>query len=103
MALIHHGRARSETTRHIDIKHFYVKNYVDRGQITVQYKCTEEMLADFFTKPLASERFIWLRNKIMGQQPEEWILEQAEEATQERTADDYVWDEEPRGAMEYKE
>ena len=66
MSLIHHGRARSETTRHIDIKYYYAKDYVDRGQLTVLHKSTGEMIADFFTKPLQGEHFLSQRDCIMG-------------------------------------
>ena len=74
MSLINHGRARSESTRHIDIKYFYVKDHVDRGKMVVQQKPTEQMIADFFTKPLAGERFIMLRNIIMGQDTDEDVF-----------------------------
>jgi hypothetical protein len=66
MSLISHGRARSEATRHIDIKYYYVKDYVDRQQMEVQHRATEHMIADFFTKPLGPGRFIALRDILMG-------------------------------------
>ena len=42
--------------------------------MVVQQKPTEQMIADFFTKPLAGERFIMLRNIIMGQDTDEDVF-----------------------------
>ena len=39
-------------SRHIDIRYFFVKDQIDQGHLTVEYCPTEQMLADFFTKPL---------------------------------------------------
>ena len=79
MSLISHGRARSEATRHIDIKYYYVKDYVDRQQMEVQHRATEHMIADFFTKPLGPGRFIALRDILMGVYAEDDEVRYAEE------------------------
>ena len=96
MSLINHGRARSESTRHIDIKYFYVKDYVERGRLVVQQKPTELMIADFFTKPLHGERFVWLRNIIMGadEVPEQHEAVEVAEPREMRGAD---WGREYKG------
>ena len=57
----HHQR-----TKYIERRHFYVREAVERGEIRVPFVCTHDNLADFFTKPLASKRFLQLRDIIMN-------------------------------------
>ena len=57
----HHQR-----TKHIERRHFYVREAVERGEIRVPFVRTDDNLADFFTKPLASKRFFQLRDTIMN-------------------------------------
>jgi len=64
--LIEAGRALSETTRHINIKFFYVHEYVTNGTMTVQHCKSENMRADGFTKPLQGQAFIDFRNYVLG-------------------------------------
>jgi hypothetical protein len=66
IALAEKGRSTSTRTRHIAIRYFFVKDNIERKDIEVQYKPTEEMLADFFTKPLQGETFRRLRDSIMN-------------------------------------
>ena len=53
-------------SRHIDIRYFFVKDRVDSGNMEIQYCPTEEMLADFFSKPLQGKLFRKFRDLIMG-------------------------------------
>lgn len=53
-------------SRHVDIRYFFVKDRVDKGEVTIEYCPTTEMLADFFTKPLQGALYHKLRNVIMG-------------------------------------
>ena len=53
-------------TRHFDIKLFYVTNLVERKEVTIEYCPTEEMMADFFTKPLVGSKFGKEKKKIMN-------------------------------------
>mmetsp|Transcript_19868 Transcript_19868/g.22531 ORF Transcript_19868/g.22531 Transcript_19868/m.22531 type:complete len:213 (-) Transcript_19868:60-698(-) len=53
-------------SRHIHIKYFFVKDRIDNGEISIEYCPTEEMLADFFTKPLQGALFRKFRAVIMG-------------------------------------
>ena len=36
----------------MDVRYFYVKDHVDRGEIRIAHCPTEKMVGDFFTKPL---------------------------------------------------
>ncbi len=51
---------------HIDIRYFFVKDRVDKKELTISYCPTEAMLADFFTKPLQGSLFKLFRSVIMG-------------------------------------
>ena len=53
-------------SRHIDIRYFFIKDLVDRGVVNVEYCPTEQMLADFMTKPLQGAKFLVFREKILG-------------------------------------
>ena len=47
------GKASSgKRTRHIEIRYYFVTDRIAGGDLRVDYCPTENMLADFFTKPL---------------------------------------------------
>ena len=50
----------------MDIRYFYVTEQVGRKAIHVTHCPTEEMVRDFFTKPLQGSLFLEMRNYIMG-------------------------------------
>ena len=62
------GKASStKRTRHINIRYFLVTDKIKRGDISSVEHCpTEEMIADYFTKPLQGSLFKKFRNAIMG-------------------------------------
>ena len=56
-------------SRHIHIRHFFVKDRVDKKEIKVEYCPTSIMLADFFTKPLQGALYQKFRDVLMGYKP----------------------------------
>ena len=54
------------SSRHFDIRYFFVKDRVDKGEVKVEYCPTELMLSDFFTKPLRGSLFKKFRDIVMG-------------------------------------
>ena len=58
-------RSCTGNSRYIHIRHFFVKDIVDKKKIQILYCPTEKILADFFTKPLQGELFRVFRNIIM--------------------------------------
>jgi hypothetical protein len=67
MKLEQNGRASaSKRTRHFNIKYFYITDLIKRGEIKEEYCPTDEMLADFMTKPVVGTKFIEFRNKILN-------------------------------------
>ena len=61
------GRQSStKRTKHIDIRYFYVGDHLQNKSLSLHHCPTDEMLADYFTKPLQGSLFVRLRNHIMG-------------------------------------
>ena len=51
-------------TKHIDIRHHYIRDLVDDKVITLEHVDTEEQIADIFTKALDANQFEKLRGKL---------------------------------------
>jgi hypothetical protein len=67
MKLAENGKESSgKRTRHFDIKYFYVTDLVDRKEVKVEYCSTDEMIADYMTKPLVGGKFKLFRDLIMN-------------------------------------
>jgi hypothetical protein len=56
----------SQRTKHIDVRHHYIRDKISDGTVYLEYLSTEDMLADFFTKSLDGSRFEYLRGQFMG-------------------------------------
>jgi KUP system potassium uptake protein len=59
-------KSRGPNSRHIDIRYFFIKDRLEAGNFKVTYCPTEQMLADFFTKPLQGGLFRKLKEVVMG-------------------------------------
>eukprot|EP00965_Chrysotila_dentata_P072226 2387174-Pleurochrysis_carterae.AAC.1 len=57
----HHAR-----TKHIDRRHFFVRECAETLEITVRFVQSAKNMADFFTKPLLPRQFFPLRDLIMN-------------------------------------
>ena len=53
---VHHSR-----TKHIDIRHHFLRDHVEKGNIALDHCRTEDQIADIFTKALNREQFENLR------------------------------------------
>ena len=60
----HHDR-----TKHIERRHFYVRELVEEMRIVVPYVKTADNIADFFTKSLSPKMFFPMRDSIMNVSP----------------------------------
>ena len=59
-----------ERTKHIERRHFWIRELVENGQLVVPLVKTDDNLSDFFTKPLEPTKFISMRNHIMNYEHE---------------------------------
>ena len=66
MALANNGRSTSDRTRHINIRYFFIKQYLDNGIMTLQHCPATDMIADILTKPLQGNEFERLRDLLLG-------------------------------------
>jgi hypothetical protein len=66
MSLLALGRSGGERTRHIDIRYFWMKDRVNRGEATIVHKGTEELYANVLTKPLQGSQFVYERGCLTG-------------------------------------
>ena len=57
--LIQHSR-----TKHIDIKHHFIRDHVLKGDIELEFVSTSKQLADILTKPLNEKTFISIRRRL---------------------------------------
>ena len=55
--------------KHIERRHFFVRECVENFQLVVPYVNTHANDADFFTKPLSSKIFYDMRDRIMNVSP----------------------------------
>ena len=70
MLLANNGkRSSGKKTRHIEIRYFFITDNIQKGNASVKYCPTEDMIADFFTKPLQGSLFRKLRALIMNYYP----------------------------------
>eukprot|EP00252_Welwitschia_mirabilis_P001835 TRINITY_DN11789_c0_g1_i1.p1 TRINITY_DN11789_c0_g1~~TRINITY_DN11789_c0_g1_i1.p1 ORF type:complete len:135 (-),score=21.87 TRINITY_DN11789_c0_g1_i1:11-415(-) len=54
---VHYNR-----TRHIETRHHFIRELVRKGEI--EYYSTNDQLADLFTKPLQTKKFMYLRELL---------------------------------------
>jgi hypothetical protein len=51
-------------TKHIDIRHHFLRDHLQRVDIDIYHISTENQLANIFTKPLDEKRFCRLRSEL---------------------------------------
>ena len=51
-------------TKHIDIRHHFLRDHEAKGDIAIHHVSTKKQLADIFTKPLDESRFCALRSEL---------------------------------------
>ena len=64
------GSATAARTRHINIRYFWITDYVERGEMCLEYMPTGDMIADGLTKPLQGEEFLRMRRLLLNSLPD---------------------------------
>jgi hypothetical protein len=63
--LLHKSHGDSQRSRHINIRFFFVKDLIDRGEVVVEHLGTDSMRADHLTKALVGEKFREMSKSLM--------------------------------------
>jgi hypothetical protein len=67
MLLENNGKmSSSKRTRHLEIRYFFVTDNVAKKHLRIEYCPTDDMIADFFTKPLQGAKFRRFRAMILN-------------------------------------
>jgi hypothetical protein len=66
IVLAEKGKSTTNRTRHINIRYFFVKDRIESNDIKIVYTRTENMVADFFSKPLQGSLFEKFRDIILN-------------------------------------
>jgi hypothetical protein len=66
IALALNGGPTSERSRHIRSRFFFIKQFINSGEMTLNYCPTELMIADILTKPLKGEMSLKMRDLLLG-------------------------------------
>jgi hypothetical protein len=51
--------------KHLEVRHNFLRDHVEKGDIEMRYIDTAGQLADIFTKPLDASRFAALQGKLV--------------------------------------
>jgi hypothetical protein len=54
----------SQRTKHIDIKHHFIRDHMEKGDVLLRYLPTDDMTADILTKPLDKVKFGKFREQL---------------------------------------
>ena len=66
ISMANNGKSNSDRTKHIKIKYFFIKQYIDSKEVKVTYCPTLNMIADILTKPIQGSQFYYLRDILLG-------------------------------------
>ena len=66
LAMLEKGQATGPTSRHINIRYFWLTDRISTGEVEVRYMETEAMTADALTKPLQGHLFYKHRTTLLN-------------------------------------
>ena len=58
--------SRGKRSKHIAVRYFFIKDRVDSGEVDIRWCQSDDMVGDFFTKPLHGPQFIKFRRIILN-------------------------------------
>ena len=61
---IAHNLMQHSRTKHIEVRHHFIRDHVANGDINLKHVHTDKQLADIFTKPLDENVFCCLRGEL---------------------------------------
>jgi hypothetical protein len=64
IALAHNRKQNHGRTKHINIRHHFIREHVEDGTFIITHMSTKTMIADTLTKALGKEMFVWCREAM---------------------------------------
>ena len=61
---IAHNPMQHSRTKHIEVRHHFIRDHVAKGDIDLKHVLTDMQLADIFTKSLGEKVFCRLRGEL---------------------------------------
>ena len=65
------GKSCSERSKHIEIRYFWIHDYLKNNTITIQHLHTDAMAADIFTKTMQGAKFLFFRQICLNH---DWLI-----------------------------
>ena len=59
-------KSSGKRTRHLNIRYFFLTDQVEKGNVSIQYCPTDEMIGDYMSKPLQGEKCRKFRKDILN-------------------------------------
>ena len=59
-------KSAGKRSRALNVRYFFLTDQVNKGNVSIAYCPTGEMIADYMTKPLQGEKFMQFKRAIMG-------------------------------------
>ena len=59
-------KSSPKRTKHINIRYYFITDRIKNDELKIEYCPTDNMVADYFTKPLQGKKFFQFRNTIMN-------------------------------------
>ena len=51
-------------TKHIEIRHHFLRDHAQKGDIILEFVSTKDQLVNIFTKPLSEKQFVDIRSQL---------------------------------------
>lgn len=59
-------KSAGKRSRALNVRYFFLTDQVEKGNLSIEYCPTNEMIADYMSKPLQGDKFRKFRAEIMG-------------------------------------
>ena len=59
-------KSSGKRTRHLNIRYFFLTDQVEKNKVKIEYCPTENMIADYMSKPLQGKKFKEFRKQILN-------------------------------------
>ena len=51
-------------TKHVDVRHHFIRDHVEKGNVSLEFVSTNSQLADIFTQCLSEEQFNYIHQEL---------------------------------------